>query len=112
RNFSLPHEHFFDETKPNSHPRTSRPPKFHFTPPLPQPMNGKQGLPYRPLYAPMALIVLLLFVALLFLLAMLVLIFSTAASVMGSDRPVNPDDPTCGGCGYIVKNVQDPVCSV
>ena len=54
----------------------------------------------------MALIVLLLFVALLFLLAMLVLIFSTAASVMGSDRPVNPDDPTCGGCGYIVKNVQ------
>jgi len=32
--------------------------------------------------------------------------------VMGSDRPVNPDDPTCGGCGYIVKNVQDPVCSV
>ncbi len=60
----------------------------------------------------MALIVLLLFVALLFLLAMLVLIFSTAASVMGTDRPVNPDDPTCGGCGYIVKNINEPVCSV
>jgi len=60
----------------------------------------------------MGFIVLLLFVALLFLLCMLALIFTAAASVMGRERPLHQEEPTCGGCGYIVKNVDDAVCNV
>jgi hypothetical protein len=60
----------------------------------------------------MGFIVLLLFVALLFLLCMLALIFTAAASVMGRERPIHLEEPTCGGCGYIVKNVDEPVCNV
>jgi len=60
----------------------------------------------------MAFIVALLFVALLFLLCMLALIFTAAASVMGRERPLHQQEPTCGGCGYIVKNMDEAVCSV
>src|SRR5205814_9996044 len=60
----------------------------------------------------MGFIVLLLFVALLLLLAMLALIFTAAVSVMGHERPLHQEEPTCGGCGYIVKNIDDAVCNV
>ncbi|HEV8292086.1 MAG TPA: hypothetical protein VGP94_09185 [Tepidisphaeraceae bacterium] len=60
----------------------------------------------------MGFILLLLFVALLFLLCMLALIFTAAASVMGRERPLHQEEPTCGGCGYIVKNIDDAVCNV
>ena len=60
----------------------------------------------------MGFILLLLFVAIVFLLCMLALIFTAAASVMGRDRPMHMEEPTCGGCGYIVKNVDDAVCNI
>ena len=60
----------------------------------------------------MGFIVLLLFVALLLLLAMLALIFTAAVSVMGHEKPLHQEEPTCGGCGYIVKNVNEPVCAI
>jgi hypothetical protein len=60
----------------------------------------------------MGFILLLLFVAILFLLCMLALIFTAAASVMGRERPMHMEEPTCGGCGYIVKNMDDAVCEI
>jgi hypothetical protein len=60
----------------------------------------------------MSFILLFLLISLLFLVVMLVLIFSAAASVMGRERPVQQEEPTCGGCGYIVKNMAEPVCAV
>src|SRR4051812_40067280 len=60
----------------------------------------------------MGFILLLLFIAVLFLLCMLALIFTAAASVMGRERPMHMEEPTCGGCGYIVKNMEDAVCDV
>jgi len=60
----------------------------------------------------MGFIVLLLFVALLLLLAMMALIFTAAVSVMGHEKPLHQEEPTCGGCGYIVKNVNEPVCAI
>jgi hypothetical protein len=59
----------------------------------------------------MGFILLLLFVALLFLVCMLALIFTAAASVMGRERPMHLEEPTCGGCGYIVKNMDEAVCT-
>jgi hypothetical protein len=59
----------------------------------------------------MGFILLLLFVAVTFLLCMLALIFTAAASVMGNERPLHQEEPTCGGCGYIVKNMDDAVCN-
>jgi len=60
----------------------------------------------------MGFIVLLLFVALLLLLALMALIFTAAASVMGHEKPLHQEEPTCGGCGYIVKNMNEPVCAI
>src|SRR5205085_6393471 len=59
----------------------------------------------------MGFILLLLFVAVLFLVCVLALIFTAAASVMGRERPMHLEEPTCGGCGYIVKNVDEAVCT-
>jgi len=59
----------------------------------------------------MGFILLLLFVAVFFLICMLALIFTAAASVLGRERPIHMEEPTCGGCGYIVKNLDDAVCN-
>jgi len=58
---------------------------------------------------------LLLFVPrFLLLLAMIgALIFTAAVSVMGMRSRCNQEEPTCGGCGYIVKKRQtSPVCPI
>src|SRR5947209_5060254 len=60
----------------------------------------------------MGIIVILLAFCILFLLTMLALIAATAASVMGGEAPIRQYEPTCGGCGYIIKDLKEPTCSV
>src|SRR3954463_2295077 len=60
----------------------------------------------------MGIILILLGFCVLFLLAMLALIAATAASVMGEEQPMRQFEPTCGGCGYIVKDMRETVCDI
>src|SRR5438045_9508777 len=60
----------------------------------------------------MGIILILLAFCILFLLTMLALIAATAASVMGGETPMRQYEPTCGGCGYIVKDLREAVCDV
>src|SRR6266513_2484702 len=60
----------------------------------------------------MGIILVLLAFCILFLLTMLALIAATAASVMGGETPIRQYEPTCGGCGYIIKDLKEPTCEV
>jgi hypothetical protein len=60
----------------------------------------------------MSLIVALLLVSVVFLIAMVILIVTAAASVMGREQPLKQYEPTCGGCHYIVKDLEARTCEI